>query len=189
MPELIDGLDLRGLGYLNYLPSILAQPAGSWDGFYIPQSPSMNFALRYQLAFGAYAVAALAQRTPAYRAPYQEALRGAIQKMLDVASWGYWRAPSDNANMSGSGHIAVLASPHNRAPAGPPSDPIAKDNLQYSGHLSAMLGLYEKLSGDEQYDRPFTLQDPHTGVSYTYTHTEVADRIHAQIRENSFGGV
>src|SRR5438477_10297713 len=86
------GLTRESLGLLNYLHSILAQPAGSWDGFYAPQSPSMNFALRYQLAFGAYAVAALAQRTPAYRAPYVEALRGAITKMLDVASWGYWRA-------------------------------------------------------------------------------------------------
>src|SRR4051794_7253978 len=135
------GLTSESLGLLNYLHAILSQPSGSWDGFYIPQSASMNFALRYQLAFGAYAVAALAQRTPAYRAPYQEALRGAIQKMLDVASWGYWRAPSDNTSISGSGHIAVLTSPHNRAPAGPPADPIAKDNLQYSGHLSAMLGL------------------------------------------------
>lgn len=183
-------LTSESLGQLNYLHSILSQPTGSWDGFYTPQSPSMNFALRYQLAFGAYAVAALAQRTPAYRVPYQEALRGAIQKMLDVASWGYWRAPSpNNAAINGSGHIAVLASPHNRAPAGPPSDPIARDNLQYSGHLSAMLGLYEKLSGDDQYDRPFTLQDPDSGVSYTYTHTQVADRIHAQMRDNRFGGV
>src|SRR3954464_12752013 len=86
------GLDLKALGYLNYLHRVLSQPAGSWDGFYAPQSPSMNFALRYQLAFGAYAVAALAQPTPADRAPYAEALGGAITKMLDVASWGYWRA-------------------------------------------------------------------------------------------------
>lgn len=180
----------ESLGLLNYLHTVLSQPTGSWDGFYASQSLSMNFALRYQLAFSAYAVATLAQRTPAYRAPYVEALRGAIQKMLDVASWGYWRAPSaSGAGINGSGHIAVLASPHNRAPAGPPSDPIARDNLQYSGHLSAMLGLYEKLSGDERYDSPFTLQDPDSGVSYAYTHTQVADRIHAQMRDNRFGGV
>src|SRR5215212_4214922 len=86
------GLDLLSLGHLEYLHRVLSQPLGSWDGFYTPQSPSMNFALRYQLAFGSYAVAALAQRTPAYRAPYADALRGAIGKMLDVASWGYWRA-------------------------------------------------------------------------------------------------
>src|SRR5438067_11727742 len=115
MPLQPAGLRLESLGHLNYLHSLLSQPAGSWEGFYNPQSPSMNFALRYQLAFGAYAVAALAQRTPAYRAPYVEALWGAIQKMLDVVAWGYWRAPSGE-NASSSGHIAVIASPHNRAP-------------------------------------------------------------------------
>src|SRR5438477_12763527 len=100
------GLTRESLGLLNYLHSILSQPAGKCDGFYTPQSPSMNFALRYQLAFGAYAIAAMAQRTPAYRAPYAEGLRGAIQKMLDVASWGYWRVSStDNGAMGGSGHI------------------------------------------------------------------------------------
>src|ERR671937_3022160 len=116
MTEPALGLDLRGLGYLNYLHQVLAQPLGSWDGFYTPQSPSMNFALRYQLAFGAYAVAALAQRTPAYRAPYTEALRGAIEKMLDVASWGYWRvagagqaeATGNAGGLMSGGHVAVL---------------------------------------------------------------------------------
>jgi Linalool dehydratase/isomerase len=187
------GLDLRSLGYLNYLHSVLSQPLGSWDGFYTPQSSSMNFALRYQLAFGAYAVAALAQQTPAYRTPYAEALGGAIDKMLHVASWGYWRAaeqtPGD-AGAASSGHVAVLLSPRSaRLPVGPPSDPIVRDNLQYSGHLSSMLGLYEKLTGDNVYDRPFTLQDQESGVAYTYTHSEVAARIHDQMLENRFGGV
>src|SRR5438034_9524568 len=106
MAELTPGLDLRGLGHLNYLHRVLAQPLGSWDGFYTPQSPSMNFALRYQLAFGAYAVASLARRTPAYRAPYAEALRGAIEKMLDVASWGYWRSAGEEHATGSPGGLA-----------------------------------------------------------------------------------
>jgi hypothetical protein len=192
MPPKLQGLSLESLGHLNYLRSVLAQPPGSWEGFYQAQSPSMNFALRYQLAFGSYAVAMLSQHTPAYRAPYAEALRGAIEKMLDVAAWGYWRAPqtpSGGGTLSSSGHVAVLLSPHQRVPAGPPSDPVAQDNLQYSGHLSTMLGLYEKVTGDARYDMPFTLVDPESGVGYTYTHGEVAGRIHSQMRENSFGGV
>ncbi len=182
-------LSVENLGHLNYLHSILTQPLGSWDGFYTPQSPTMNFALRYQLAFGLYAVASLSQRTPAYRAPYAQAMKGAIEKMLDVASWGYWRAPSPSNEQAGTSHLAVFASPHQRLPAGPPSDPIARDNLQYSGHLSTMLGLYEKLTGDHQYDSPFTLHDPQSGVAYTYTHTQVAERLYNQMRENRFGGV
>jgi hypothetical protein len=193
------GLSRESLGYLNYLRSVLTQPAGGWDGFYQPQSPSMNFALRYQLAFSVYALAALAQRTPAYRAPYVEAMRAGIERMLSVETWGYWRAPQPDSSANGgsgvsgdlasSGHVAVLVSPHRRVPLGPPSDPITRDNLQYSGHLSTMLGLYEKLSGDNRYDDPFTLSDPESGVSYSYTHSQVAERIHRQQRENNFGGV
>jgi len=189
-------LTLEGLGLLNYLHGVLTQPLGSWDGFYIPLSPSMNFALRYQLAFSAYAVAALSQGTPAYTAIYTEALRGAIEKMLHIDVWGYWRVPpeGDDAPSGGrgslsSGHVAVLLSPHQRAVAGPPSDPIAHNNLQYSGHLSTMLALYEKVSGDRRYDNPFSLRDPASGVEYTYTHTKVAERIHAQMHSTGFGGV
>ncbi|HKP51027.1 MAG TPA: hypothetical protein VJ183_00080 [Chloroflexia bacterium] len=190
----------KTLGHLNYLHGILTQPAGQWEGFYRAQSPSMNFALRYQLAFATYALAAMAQRTPAYRAPYAEAMRCAIERMLDVSTWGYWRAPevasrtTDDGRRTtddtvSSGHIAVLVSPHQRIPAGPPSDPIVHNNLQYSGHLSTMLGLYEKVTGDRHYDQPFTLSDPDSGVSFTYTHTEVAQRIFSQMRDNRFGGV
>ena len=104
------GLSRESLGYLNYLRGVLGQPAGSWEGSYSPMSSSMNFALRYQLAFGSYAVAALALRTPAYRVPYRDALRGAIEKMLDVASWGYWRA-ADQDQAASSGNMWPSAQP------------------------------------------------------------------------------
>src|SRR5689334_3326491 len=83
------GLSVESLGHLNYLRGVLTQPLDSWDGFYQAQSPSMNFALRYQLAFATYALAGLAQRTPSYRAPYVEAMRAAIERMLRVEAWGY----------------------------------------------------------------------------------------------------
>lgn len=186
------GLSNNALGLLNYLHVTLTQPAGSWDGFYRPQSDSMNFALRYQLAFSTYALAALQAATPAYRSPHVEAMRAAIEKMVHPDVWGYWRAPQQDGRVSGDaghGHIAVLAAPHARAVLGVPSDPIAHNNLQYSGHLSTMLGLYEKVSGDGRYDEPFTLQDTTSGVAYTYTHSKVAERIHAQMMQNRFGGV
>lgn len=190
MPAQLPGLSAEALGYLNYLHHVLAQPLGSWDGFYRAQSAPMNFALRYQLAFGSYALALLSQSTPAYRAPYVEAMRGALEKMLHVATWGYRRAPAESATgIASQGHVAVLTGPHRQGPAGPPSDPIARDNLQYSGHLSTMLGLYEKVSGDGRFDEPFTLHDPESGVEYAYTHSEVAERIYSQMRENRFGGV
>ncbi|HEX8228144.1 MAG TPA: hypothetical protein VF826_02400 [Chloroflexia bacterium] len=190
MPSQDTGLSTNSLGYLNYLREVMSQPLGSWEGFYRAQSPSMNFALRYQLAFASYALALMSQRTPAYRTPYAESLAGALTKMLHVAAWGYWRLPAGAApGVASQGHVAVLTGPHQRGPLGPPSDPIARDNLQYSGHLSTMLGLYEKVSGDRRFDEPFALEDPESGARYTYTHGEVAGRIYAQMRENSFGGV
>jgi hypothetical protein len=184
-------LSLESLGHLNYLHSILTQPTGEWEGFYHAQSPSMNFALRYQLAFATYALALMSTRTPAYRKPYIDAMRAGIEKMLHADVWGYWRAPEGQStgNPATSGHVAVLAGPHQRVAVGAPSDPIARDNLQYSGHLSTMLGLYEKLSGDSRYDEPFTLRDEESGATYSYTHSQVAARIHDQMRQNRFGGV
>ncbi len=186
------GLSKENLGMLNYLLGVLTQPANRWDGFYTPQSASMNFALRYQLAFATYAVAQMSQRTPAYRAPYIEAMRSAIRRMLDVAVWGYWRASAEGEEQEralSSGHAAILLNTHNRLPAGPPTDPIARDNLQYSGHLSTMLGLYARLSGVDTYNKAFTLQDPVSGVTFRYTYSQVAERIYSQMKRNNFGGV
>ena len=66
------------------------------------------------MAFAAYAVAALAQHTPAYRRPYAEALAAACERMRDVRVWGYWRAPvagpQGRSSPTESGHLAVLPS-------------------------------------------------------------------------------
>jgi hypothetical protein len=189
MPDQPQSLSAEALGYLRYLHSVLTQPLGEWEGFYPSQSASMNFALRYQIAFATYAVALLSTRTPAYRAPHVEAMRAAVEKMLHPAAWSYWRVPETASTPVGHGHVAVLTGPHQSAAPGAPSDPIRHNNLQYSGHLSTMLGLYEAVSGDRRYDEPFDLHDPESGARFTYTHTGVAGSIHAQMRENRFGGV
>src|SRR6476469_5621974 len=106
-----EGLTRTNLGHLHYLHRVLAQPVADWDGFYTPQADSMNFGLRFQVAFAAYAVAALARRTPAYRRPYAEALRAACERMRDVRVWGYWRQPAQ-ASAAQQGHVAVLLNPH-----------------------------------------------------------------------------
>jgi len=179
------------LGHLVYLHRVLTQPLDAWDGFYTPLADSMNFGLRFQVAFAAYAVAALAARTPAYRRPYAEALAAACERMRDVRVWGYWRAPpagpQGTAPPTESGHLAVLLAPHGSRVLGPPADPIIQNNVQFSGHFSTVLGLYERLTGDDRYDRPFVLGDPESGVAYEYTHTAVAARIEAQMARNTFG--
>ena len=179
------------LGHLTYLHRVLAQPLACWEGFYTPQAEAMNFGLRFQVAFAAYAVAALALRTPAYRRPYAEALQAACERMRDVRVWGYWRQPAGAAapDPQTSGHLAVLLTPHQRRPLGPPADPIHENNVQFSGHFGTVLGLYERLTGDRRYDAPFVLGDPAGGVAYEYTHSQVAARLVAQMEANYFGGV
>src|SRR5215207_3270022 len=129
-------LTREDLGHLAYLHGVLAQPPDRWEGFYTPQADAMNFGLRFQVAFAAYAVAALALRTPAYQRPYAEALRAACERMRDVRVWGYWRQPaaSEAPDLQTSGHLAVLLRPHQRRPLGPPADPIHENNVQFSGH-------------------------------------------------------
>src|SRR4051812_5770416 len=100
------------LGHLAYLHRVLtagfsadAPPDNpqsairnpQWDGFYTPLADGMNFGLRFQLAFAAYAVAALGLHTPAYRRPGVAALGAAVERMRDVRAWGYWRVPVPNA--------------------------------------------------------------------------------------------
>src|SRR6478735_6628654 len=104
-------LSLNALGFLNYLHSTLTRPLGSWEGFHQPLSQSMNFALRYQVAFATYAVAMLQQATPAYRAPHLDAMRAAIEKMLHRDVWGYWRVPQsqDNHDSGASSHSSQIA--------------------------------------------------------------------------------
>src|SRR5215212_3477283 len=185
------GLTRDDLGHLHYLQQTLAQPLDQWAGFYTPLADSMNFGLRFQVAFAAYAVAALALQTPAYRRPYAAMLHAAAERMRDVRIWGYWRKPVDAAEPDPrtSGHLAVLLTPHQRRPLGPPADPIVEGNVQFSGHFGTVLGLYERLTGDDQYDRPFLLGDPASGVAYEYTHSAVAARLVAQMQHNDFGGI
>ena len=187
---MISPLTRDDLGHLAYLHRTLTQPLDRWDGFYTPQADSMNFGLRFQIAFAAYAVAALARRTPAYRRPYAEALRAAAERMRDVRVWGYWRGPAPGTEGGErGGHVAVLLSPHQSRPLGPPADPIVQNNVQFSGHFATVLGLYERLTGDDTYDLPFVLGDPASGVAYEYTHSAVAERIAGQMAHNYFGGV
>lgn len=198
-------LSRDSLGHLAYLHRVLTGgPTGgdpvaaadsdlhSWAGFYTPLADGMNFGLRFQLAFAGYAVAALGLHTPAYRRPTVAALGAAIERMRDVRAWGYWRPPAPGPEGSaGGGHVALLVGGHRRptGPPPPPGDPVVQDNVQFSGHLGTLLGLYERAGGGSRYDDGFALDDPISGVHYEYTHSAVVERLVAQMRGNPFHGV
>ncbi len=167
-------LSTEQAGYLRYLHAALTRPLDDWSGFYPPRSQNANFALRYQIAFASYAVAALATRTPAYRRPYADALRAAIGRMIDYATWRYWEL--------------TPGVPHEQTAQGYSADPLAWGNVQYAGHLSTMLGLYAKLTGDHRYaDTGFVLEGG--GHHFSHNHHDVAATIHQQMADNQCHGV
>jgi hypothetical protein len=202
------GLSETDLGHLKYLAGLAAQPPGNWEGFYRTPAEGMNFGLRFQIAFAGYALYGLARLTPAYRAPYAAGLAGLIEKMARPETWAYWFQGA--ARAAHSEHLEHPEHSHQTTrPTGPlktalefthsrlgvggtiPLDPCQQGNIQYSAHLSSLLGFYELLTADPRFDRAgLTLSGQANGQTYRfdYTHSSLAGRIHEQMQENHFGG-
>ncbi len=132
-------LDNESIGMFNILRDALAGKVHQFDTRYWGDlSLEKNFGgmlglTRYLVAGAAYATAAVAEHTPAYRAPYVDALRRAMEKMLHYRSWQEW--------MNNYG-----------------KDPLAKDNLMFKGFLFYMMTLYQRAAGDSRYETPVTLR-------------------------------
>ena len=133
-------LDNENLGMFNIIRDALGGEVYRFDTRYwgdpgLEKSFGGMLGLtRYLVAGTAYATAAVAERSPAYRAPYVETLRRAVEKMLHYRSWKEW--------MNNYG-----------------SDPLAKDNLMFKGFLFYMMALYQRAAGDSRYETPVTLRD------------------------------
>ena len=132
-------LDNETIGMFNILRDALAGEVQVFDPRYWgdatleKQFGGMLGLTRYLVAGTSYAVAGVAEYTPAYRAPYVDALRRAMEKMLHYRSWQEWM------NHYGK-------------------DPLAKDNLMFKGFLFYMMTLYQRTSGDTRYETPVTLK-------------------------------
>ena len=153
-------LDNETLGMFNLLRDALAGPAHKFDTLYwgdptLEQSFGEMLGLtRYLVAASAYTAAAVHEHTPAYRAPYQLALRQAIEKMLHQRAWQDWMAHYGN-------------------------DPLAKDNLMFKGFLFYMLALYQQVSGDPRYESTITLTYK-DGKKFTTDIKRLAAQLHQE---------
>lgn len=193
------GLSAADLGFLKYLTGLALQPVGEWDGFYRTFADGMNFGLRFQVAFSGYALAALARRTPAYRAPYVAALEALIEKMRHPDTWAYWfrgavhqlEAETSRKNPGPLKTALDFTASRLHLSGSIPADPCQQGNIQYSAHLSSLLGFYEMLTADPRFDRDgLTLSAEAGGKTYDfhYTHTSLAEHIFEQMQDNHFGG-
>jgi hypothetical protein len=196
--ELLNGLSERDRSHLKYLRGLALQPLDSWEGFYRTPNESMNFALRFQIAFAGYALYGLARRTPAYRQPYAEALKALIERMLRAETWAYWLNAARHSQPQEEEKPGRLQSAvdlvHSRLGLGGniPADPCQQGNIQYSGHLSSLLGFYEMLTGADDFDREgvwLRAEADGQRFEFHYTHNSLAEHLHAQMQESHFGGV
>ena len=142
----VDGyayLDNETIGTFNVIKRAVEGPADEFDGLHWNPDLLDNMAssgdamgpLRYVIAFSSYAVAQAATRTPAWRAPYEQVMKGLIRKMLGHKAWEDWVEQwGDN--------------------------PLGPDNIMYTGHLLYMMTLYRQTFGEATFEVPVKLPNP-----------------------------
>ena len=146
-------------------------PSGNLYG--VPKTASLQgsiSAYRYTIAFATYFFA-LEQyhklsANVSILGPMYDRM---IQKMLDKQVWGYWSRLSKGM---------PPLEPQMNTPYPQDDDPVDSKNIMYSGHLSEMIALYEKLYQDMKYSQPnsivFTVSDRE---SYSYNLQKLQDVI------------
>jgi hypothetical protein len=137
-------LSERDLKLMRLLLDRALQPVENFDGFeWLDQSQTA--AVRYQLNFIGYALSmAQASRLPALGGYLEEAQRRLIDKQTDHRVWRYW------ALENLWGNFAVDA------------NPLARQNIMFSGFCAAQIAMYHAASGRRDYNQAgsFTLRHP-----------------------------
>ncbi|WP_271592969.1 linalool dehydratase/isomerase domain-containing protein [Bradyrhizobium sp. CCBAU 65884] len=182
-------LDPLQLGHLRHIENLAAQPDGEWSKMGIPD-PGQEWldSYRYQLAQMAYALGlAHYHRLPAAPAVFRRTFDNLIRKMLRREVWGYWKDTSQSG---------LYVNPDIKELRKGWTDPVVRENIMYSGHLSAMVGMYSMLFDDDGYDRPGALTFVHNPIFWgmgpeklEYSRSSLNEVIYWQMVENGWLGV
>ena len=148
VPADCDEFTFSDLSRMRFLLDRALQPVEAFEGFdWLDQFQTA--AVRYQLNFAGYALA-LAQhsRLPAFDGYLSEAQRNLITKQSDHRIWRYWSLENAWGNFSTD------------------RDPVARDNIMYSGFCATQMALYHGASGKRDYDAQgsFRLRHPSGAV-------------------------
>ena len=195
-------LSERSRGWLKYLhrkattPDVWdrgGHPSPMWDDKSNP--PTGSFA-RFDLLQSSYALALMADTTPAWREGYAAILDQLLQRYGTY--WGAidWLTQIGHDPRRGNypdDWIRLFIPPdrvgdydvpgwtaNGIEPWGLQLDPIGADgNLFYKGFFNQLLGLYRYVSGDDKWSRPFTVigDGPTT---FSYTHSSINDLLTRQ---------
>jgi len=170
-------LDDKALGHIRHIVRLLENApgkGGATAGMDAGQEYDASSSL--QLLFFAYTLGLSHYHyTPAYRELYQGAMDRVIQKML------------------GGGSKPLDPEPKMLGGAGP--EPLARENVMYSGHLLASVGYYTMLFGDRKYTEPGSLPFEHETIfpgwadtkNYKHDFTSLAGLIHDQYVASPMG--
>lgn len=145
----------------------------SWDNF--TGAPIDNY-YRYDLTFGSYAIALMAEHTPAWREAYTEFFDISLQRFMEYWTFFDWvQNKGEDPNRLNypdmfydvfmpKGFKGKYDSPgwagNGLAPYEYDPDPVRANgscNVMYKGYLSLLAGLYGYISGDDKYDHPFKI--------------------------------
>jgi Linalool dehydratase/isomerase len=194
-------LDERSVGWLRYLYRKATTP-DSWDREGQPHEhwddlsdPPMLCWHRFDLIDSTYAVAMMADITPAWREVY-----GRILDELIFRHTGWWAARDwltqighdpDRANYPDIYRLLIPEhlwgnydvpgwTANGIEPWGLQMDPIgATGNLFFKGFFLVMLGLHLRTTGDERWNSPFDIVRDGENT-FSWFHTAIADHLHDQ---------
>ena len=131
-----DPIDKRTLqkdeiGQFNYVYNTYELMDITGDEF-IGWDTSEHLRWRYGIAFSSYAMPSIAMISQKHADRAKHAMYLMINKMKSPKVWGDWIS------------------------YGMGDDPISEGNVMYKGHLNLMYGLYQLMTGNEEFSREFT---------------------------------
>ena len=201
-------LDDRSLGWLRYLHR-KATTADNWDREGRPHPHWANITAapmlswhRFDLIDSSYAVALMADRTPAWREVYSEILDQLVTRHTSwwaASDWLTQFGPDpDRANYPEAWRSIIPANAWGKydvpgwpangiEPYGVQMDPIAADGmLFFKGFFGLLLGLHRYVSNDERWNQPFEMirDGEH---SFTWTYSEISAHLANQWRNRPIG--
>lgn len=119
------------IGQFNYVYNTYELMDITGDEF-IGWDTSEHLRWRYGIAFSSYAMPSIAMISQEHADRAKHAMYLMIKKMKSPKVWGDWIS------------------------YGMGDDPISEGNVMYKGHLNLMYGLYQLMTGNEEFSREFT---------------------------------
>ncbi|MFJ7949700.1 hypothetical protein ACIQ6K_39915 [Streptomyces sp. NPDC096354] len=182
-------LDDLQLGHLRHAHNLVAQKDNDWDGMGSARwGQEWSDSYRYQLTEMAYMLGfAHFHHLPAAPGVFRQTFEEILRKMQLPEVWAYWRETSRGSKW-GNRDLTELREGWR--------DPVAKENIMFSGRYFAMLGMHSMLFDSDQYDRPGAIAfrwDPLfqglTPEIYEYSLSSLADNLYWQMAEQGWYGI